>query len=79
MRKVLEKLFLYLLRKVSREEWEKKSSIMETGHGRVNDHTLVTIDGDGPGVVMKIYCPNDKPFQLLEQLREEFMNSDVEL
>lgn len=79
MRKALAKLLLYLLRKVSREEWEKKSSIMETGHDRVNDHTLVTIDGDGPGVVMKIYCPDDRPFQLLEQLREEFMNSDVEL
>lgn len=78
MRKVLEKLLLYLLHKVSREEWEKKAPIMETGHSRVADHTLVTIDGDGPGVVMKIYYPDDKPFQLLEQLKEEFMNSDIE-
>lgn len=79
MRRALAKLLLYLLRKVSREEWEKKSPIMETRHDRVTDHTLVTIDADGPGVVMKIYCPDDRPFQLLEQLREEFMKSDIEL
>ena len=51
---------------------------METRHGQVADHTLVTIDGDSPGVVIKIYYPDDKPFQLLEQLKEEFMNRDIE-
>lgn len=77
MQKALVRILLFLLRKVSKQEWEKSEEAKTTSD--LEEKTLITIDGDAPGVTMKIFYPNNKSFKLLEQIREEFLNSDTKL
>lgn len=56
MRKGLEKLLLFLLRKVSGHSFG--ASVQSPD--RLADRTVVTLDIDGPGVMMKLYRPDQK-------------------
>ncbi len=78
MQKALTKLLLYLLRKVSREEWkraEQSQDVSKNNANPVSQKTIVTIDADGPGVVMKIYDLENEAYQLLEELMEDINSS----
>ena len=56
MRKGLEKLLLFLLRKVSGHS----IGVSVQSPDRLADRTVVTLDIDGPGVMMKLYRPDQR-------------------
>lgn len=58
MRRILEKVLLFLLRKVSGHAW-KEEVIPASLHDKLEDQTVITVDAEGPGVIMKLYCPDN--------------------
>lgn len=57
MRRGLVRILLFLLRKASGQALHEAAD-PALQRSRLQEQTIITIDADGPGVVMKLYCPD---------------------